>query len=272
MNRVQIEQLWVPDSLDTAAAGDFLASVEVCRQVRIHTWGNDDLAYTAEEMLQAFSDPYEWYVVLLARLDGRIVGRAGIAFPLADATHLAHVTLDVLPAAQGRGVGRELLAAAEQFVRGENRKVVMVETSHPAPTEPLPSGERLVAANGGGFLPMSSREAVFAQMADYELQHVERFSACRLPLDRALAAKLKAQAEAVQGGRYALHQWLDSCPERWLDGIARLESFIGSTAAADDGGPEDGPWTADRLREAEGARPGPGTADPGDGCGGKIQR
>lgn len=288
MSTVQIDQLWVPDSLGKPDAADFLASVEVCRQVRMHTWGNDDLAYTADEMLQAFNDPYEWYVVLLARVAGKIVGRAGIAFPLTDATHLAYVTLDILPSAQGQGVGRELLAAAEQFVRGENRRVVMVETSHPAPTHPLRDEERLGAANGVGFLPLSSREVIFAQKADYELQQVEQFSACLIPLDKALVAALKAEASAVQGGRYALHQWLDSCPEAWLEEIAQLESVMGAAggsvagpandgvveeggdatadaAAGNDGGEAgdpagtgtgvgddaDEPWTGERLREAE---------------------
>ncbi|MDQ6754487.1 MAG: GNAT family N-acetyltransferase [Actinomycetota bacterium] len=262
MSTVQIDQLWVPDSLGKPDAADFLASVEVCRQVRMHTWGNDDLAYTADEMLQAFNDPYERYVVLLARVAGKIVGRTGIAFPLTDATHLAYVTLDILPSAQGQGIGRELLAAAEQFVRGENRRVVMVETSHPAPTRPLRDEERLGAANGVGFLPLSSREVIFAQKADYELQQVEQFSACRIPLDKALVAALKAGASAVQGGRYALHQWLDSCPEAWLEEIARLESVMGAAGGsvagpADDGVVEeagddaDEPWTGERLREAE---------------------
>ena len=257
MSNIRIDQLWVPDSLGKPDAADFLESVEVCRQVRIDTWGNDDLAYTADEMLQAFNDPYEWYVVLLARLGGRIVGRAGIAFPLTDNTHLAHITLDILPSAQGQGVGRELLAAAEQFARGENRKMVMVETSHPAPTQPLREEERLMAANGVGFLPLSSREVVFAQKADYELQQVELFSACRVPLAPEVAARLRAEAEAVQGGRYALHQWLDSCPEEWLEDVAGLEAASaalgdpGDFAAGEFPADDDGPWTGERLREAE---------------------
>ncbi|HEY8295551.1 MAG TPA: GNAT family N-acetyltransferase, partial [Micrococcaceae bacterium] len=266
MSTVQIDQLWVPDSLGKPDAADFLASVEVCRQVRMHTWGNDDLAYTADEMLQAFNDPYEWYVVLLARVGGKIVGRAGIAFPLTDATHLAYVTLDILPSAQGHGVGRELLAAAEQFVRGENRRVVMVETSHPAATHPLRDEERLGAANGVGFLPLSSREVIFAQKADYELQQVEQFSACRIPLDKALVAALKAEASAVHGGRYALHQWLDSCPEAWLEEIARLESVMGALGGsvagpADDGVVEEG---GDAAAGAAAGSHGGETGDPAD--------
>ena len=34
---VKIEQLWIPDSLDTPDAADFLAAVEVGRKVRMQT-------------------------------------------------------------------------------------------------------------------------------------------------------------------------------------------------------------------------------------------
>ncbi|MDJ0355895.1 GNAT family N-acetyltransferase [Paenarthrobacter sp. PH39-S1] len=256
MKTIQIEQLRPPDSLEGPEAQDLLASVAVSRQVRIHTWGNDDLAYTADEMLQTFSDPYEWYVVLLARVDGVIVGRAGIALPLTDNTDLAHVTLDVLPSAQNNGVGRELLAAAEQFVRGENRRKVMVETNHPASTLGQRDDESLTAADGLGYLPLSSREVIFARSAGYDLQQVGQFSACHVPLDPAVAARLKAGLSGLQGGDYALHQWVDQCPDRWAECIVALEAAMAADAAADgDDAAHDGDgqdlWTVDRLRETE---------------------
>ncbi len=256
MNVIQIEQLRPPESLEGPEAEDLLASVAVSRQVRIHTWGNDDLAYTADEMLQTFSDPYEWYVVLLARVDGVIVGRAGIAMPLMDNTDQAHITLDVLPSAQNRGVGRELLAAAEQFVRGENRRNVMVETNHPASTLGQREDSNVTAADGMGYLPLSSREVIFARNAGYDLQQVGQFSVCHVPLDQALAAGLKAALSEVQGDDYALHQWVDQCPDRWAECIVALESAMadddaqdGDDAAHDGDGPD--LWTVDRLRETE---------------------
>ncbi len=258
MTTVRIEQLRPPESLDGPEAADLLASVEVARQVRIHTWGNDDLAYTADEMLQAFSDPYEWYVVLLARVGGEIVGRAGIALPLTDNTDLAHVTLDVLPSARNNGVGRELLAAAEQFARGENRSDVMIETNHPAATLGRDGGENLRAANGMGYLPLSSREVSFARNAGYALAQVEQFSACRVPLDPVLAAGLEAGVGGLNGDDYALHQWVDQCPQRWAQGIVALESaLIADTAgvAAHAAGTavdlNEEQWTVERLRETE---------------------
>jgi GNAT superfamily N-acetyltransferase len=244
MTDIRIEQLRVPEGLEGEDAADFLRAVEVSRQVRIHTWGNDDLAYTGQEMLAVCHDPYEWYVMLVARLDGGIVGRAGIAMPLDDQTELAHVTLDVLPSAQGHGLGRRLLEAAETFVRGENRRVVMVETNHAAVELDAADGEEL-QASGGGSLPLSSREARFAYNAGYQLEQVEQFSACALPLDAGVARELSGRARTVHGDRYVVHQWMDRCPQEWAADIVRLEQ--GQVAA----GSPDADWDVARLRKSE---------------------
>ncbi len=52
MTVISIEQLRIPDNLDGAAAADFLQAVEVSRQVRVKTWGNDGLAYTAQDLFE----------------------------------------------------------------------------------------------------------------------------------------------------------------------------------------------------------------------------
>ena len=247
MAEAKVEQLRIPEDLDHSDAADFLEAVEVSRQVRINTWGNDFLAYTPAELFALCHDPYEWYVVLVARQDGKILGRAGIAMPLDDNTELAHVTLDVLPAAAGHGVGRKLLEAAELFVRGENRKIVVVETNHPAADLEATdkAGEQIPAANGGVDLPLKSREARFASNAGYALDRVEQFSACTLPLGTELLAQLTARAEETHHGAYLVHQWLDACPEEWAADFVRLEK----SQKEDDG--DHGTWGVEQLREAE---------------------
>ncbi|WP_207797262.1 GNAT family N-acetyltransferase [Arthrobacter glacialis] len=245
MTEITIEQLRVPDTLDGDSAAEFLQAVEVSRKVRVNTWGNDELAYTAEELFQLCHDPYEWYVVLVVRLDGAIVGRAGIALPLDDNTDLAHVTLDVLPAAEGRGLGRKLLEAAELFVRGENRRIVVVETNHPAADLRVEAPEHVAATRDGSLMPLSSREALFAHNAGYVLEQVEQFGACALPLPPALGGRLKDRAIAAHSSAYAVHRWMDTCPEKWAQDIVRLEQSISD----DDGAPE--AWDVAKLREAE---------------------
>jgi len=86
---LEIEELRLPESLDSPAAADFLAAVEVVRQERLDTWGNDDLAYTPDEVLVMASDPYERHVYLIAKLDGVVRGQSEIILPLEDNQHLA---------------------------------------------------------------------------------------------------------------------------------------------------------------------------------------
>lgn len=247
MTEATIEQLRIPESLDGELAHDFLQAVEVSRQVRVHTWGNDKLAYTAEELFAQCHDPYEWNVVLVARSGGAIVGRAGIVMPLDDNTELAHVTLDVLPSASGMGLGRKLLEAAEVFVRGENRKITMVETNHPAATLADAKSEPIPASQGTGTLPLSSREARFAYSAGYDLERVEQFSACALPLDPTLVAELTEHAAATHKSLYTVHQWLDACPEKWEQDFVRLERDL---VDGKDGDAQE-PWDVAQLRETE---------------------
>jgi GNAT superfamily N-acetyltransferase len=256
---VEVEQAWVPDNLDSPDAKDFLDAVEVARRVRMQTWGSDDLAYTPLEKMLEFSDPYERQIILVAKVDGKIVGTIDIALPLVDNIDLAEFTLDVLPEYQRRGVGRHLLEAAEQLARAEGRTMVLVDTNHPATSLTEIPEDQLIPGTGPGFVPVSSREVDFAQRAGYTLQHIEQFSSCVLPLDSKLVGDLQAEAEEANAGRYALHHWTDRCPERLLEGVAELENAAGEVVHGDD--EDDEPAGADTglvfdaavLRETEDA-------------------
>ena len=226
-NEVQVEQLWIPDSLDGPDAADFLAAVEVGRKVRMQTWGSDDLAYAPLEKLLEMADPYERQVILVARVDGGIVGTVDIALPLSDNLDLAEFTLDILPEFQGRGVGRRLLEAAERFARDEGRHTILIDTNHPGATLADSKAGQLIPGSGLGFVPLNSREVEFAQHTGYTLQHIEQFSSCALPLDSKLVADLQAEAEEANAGRYRLHHWTDRCPEQWLEAVAALENQAG---------------------------------------------
>ena len=224
---VRIEQLWIPDSLDGPDSDDFLAAVEVSRKVRMQTWGSDDLAYTPLEKLLELADPYERQIILVARVDGEIVGTADIALPLADNLDLAEFTLDILPEFQRQGVGRQLLEAAEQFARAEGRTSILIDTNHPGVSLNSEVDDQLVPGSGLGFVPMGSREVEFARKTGYTLQHIEQFSSCLLPLDTKLVAELSDEAEQANAGRYRLHHWTDRCPDQWLEGVAALENQAG---------------------------------------------
>lgn len=224
---VRIEQLWIPDSVDGPDAADFLAAVEVGRKVRMQTWGSDDLAYAPLEKLLEMADPYERQVILVAKVDGVIVGTVDIALPLADNLDLAEFALDILPEFQRQGVGRQLLEAAEHFARDEGRHTILIDTNHPGATLFDSKAGQLVPGSGPGFVPLGSREVEFARHTGYTLQHIEQFSACALPLDSKLVAALEAEAEEANDGRYRLHHWTDRCPQQWLEAVVTLENGAG---------------------------------------------
>lgn len=249
-HEVRVEQLWIPDSLDGPDAADFLAAVEVGRKVRMETWGSDDLAYAPLEKLLEMADPYERQVILVAKVDGEIVGTVDIALPLADNHDLAEFTLDILPGFQGRGVGRQLLEAAEHLAREEGRHTILIDTNHPGATLADSKAGQLIPGTGMGFVPLNSRDVEFAQHTGYTLQHIEQFSSCALPLDSRLVAELQAEADAANAGRYRLHHWTDRCPEQWLEAVAALENRAGEDGipGADDG---DLVFDGGLLREAE---------------------
>ncbi|MHA7222118.1 GNAT family N-acetyltransferase [Arthrobacter sp. RHLT1-20] len=224
---VRIEQLWIPDSVDGPDAADFVAAVEVGRKVRMQTWGSDDLAYAPAEKLLEMADPYERQVILVAKIGGEIVGTVDIALPLADNLDLAEFTLDILPEFQRQGVGRQLLEAAEHFARDEGRHTILIDTNHSGASLSASGSGQLVPGSGLGFVPLGSREVEFARHTGYTLQHIEQFSACRLPLDSKLVVELEAEADEANGGRYRLHHWTDRCPEQWLEAVAALENSAG---------------------------------------------
>jgi GNAT superfamily N-acetyltransferase len=248
---VRIEQLWIPDSLDGPDSTDFLAAVEVGRKVRMQTWGSDDLAYTPIEKLLELADPYERQVILVAKVDGDIVGAVDIALPLVDNLDLAEFTLDILPEFQRQGVGRQLLEAAEQFARGEGRTMILIDTNHPGASLSGSESGQLVPGSGLGFVPMGSREVEFARRTGYTLQHIEQFSSCLLPLDTKLVAELEDEADQANGGRYRLHHWTDRCPEQWLEAVAALENQAGEDAVPSARTEADLVFDGGMLREAE---------------------
>jgi GNAT superfamily N-acetyltransferase len=225
---VKIEQLWIPDSLDAPDAADFVAAVEVGRKVRMQTWGSDDLAYAPLEKLLELADPYERQIILVAKIDGEIVGTVDIALPLADNLDLAEFTLDILPEFQRQGVGRKLLLAAEHMARGEGRTMILVDTNHPGASLHEFEKAQLVPGSGQGFVPLASREVEFARKTGYTLQHIEQFSSCALPLDTKLVADLQSEADEANNGRYGLHHWTDRCPDQWLEAVAVLENQAGA--------------------------------------------
>jgi len=104
MTAFTIERLSIPPSLDAPGAEDFLASVDVRNAVRVHDAGTEDVAASAELLLPGWLDPHEPKILLVARVDGRIVAR-GVCERRVTETETAWLIAEVHPEFRGRASG-----------------------------------------------------------------------------------------------------------------------------------------------------------------------
>lgn len=244
MTAFTIERLSVPPSLDAPGAEDFLASVDVRNAVRVHDAGTEDVAASAELLLPGWLDPHEPKILLVARVDGRIVAR-GVCERRVTETETAWLIAEVHPEYRGRGIGRALSLALEKAARAEGRTKLIVYAPSP---EPAAGDERVDAPTGFGSVPAGNPEVRLLRDLGYTLEQVERGSRLQLPVDPELlsAATARARASAPEA-EYRLHSWVDRTPPQWREGIVHLLTRM-STDAPSAGleEPED-EWTIERL-------------------------
>lgn len=86
--------------------------------------------------------------LLAARLDGQLVGRALIGWPVIDNRHLGQFDLEVSPTHRRRGVGRALLAQVRHRAKQEQRRTLVTSANRQVPGGPPRSdaGARFLAA------------------------------------------------------------------------------------------------------------------------------
>lgn len=266
MTTFAIERLSIPPSLDAPGAAEFRASVDVRNTVRTHDIGTDDIAASAELVLPGWLDPHEPKILLVARVEGRIVAR-GVCERRLGETETAWMLAEVLPEFRGRGIGRALSLALEAAAIGEGRTKGIVYAPSPEPVRGTSTGgpeendERVHAPTGFGSVPAGNPEVRLLLDLGYRLEQVGRGSRLRLPVDTELLAAATATARAsAPESEYRLHSWVDQTPPHWRADIVHLLTRM-STDAPSAGleEPED-EWTLQRLLDDEDANVGVRTA------------
>ena len=244
MSGFTIDELSLPENLDGPGAADFIRTVEVGNAVEEIGFGTADLAHEPAEDLPYYVDPHQPARMLVARVDGAIVARGMYETTVGDDADTAWLGTVVLPEFRGRGIGTALSDAVEQLATADGKAKAVVYT----PISELP-GERIASPTGFGSIPADHPDARYLLARGYRLEQIERLSRLALPV-----AGLDALVSAAQersGGEYAVHSWIGRTPERWLEGIALLNTRM-STDAPTAGleSPED-VWTVERLVEFE---------------------
>ncbi|MHA7133804.1 GNAT family N-acetyltransferase [Oerskovia turbata] len=250
----------VPPGLDHPDIWAYRAYTDIEHDIHRATWGWTDGWAPLPVMLGVLQhQEYQRKVLVVALPDDGAqgdpstaptpadVGGAAILWLSTEAnTHLAYVTLHVRPTLEGRGIGKILLARAEEIARAEGRTTVIVPSNHSP--EPAPGPDALDAPTGAGRVPGDSRGARFALAHGYELEQVERASVLRLPVAPTRLDALESAAVQGAGDDYRLRTWWDEVPAEWQDQVAVLWTRMSTDVPSAALDVEESPWDAARVR------------------------
>ncbi|MFP7833889.1 GNAT family N-acetyltransferase [Marisediminicola sp. LYQ134] len=256
---VTIDELVIPSRFDDpatrGAADDFCEMAALTNLVEADAVGDDDLAYSAADLLPEWNDPYEPKRAWLARVPsagssrgtGRIVGRGLYEVEVAEEAVAAWIKVEVLPEFRGRGIGSALFDVLVDHARIDGRTVLQSYALGPYPVENAPEPERLDSPTGFGAVLRSSPGTSFLLARGFRLEQVERYSRLRLPVDDATLDALRASARASAGGDYRIVHWLGATPERWRGDVAMLHQRMSTDAPSAGLDIAEDPWDDARV-------------------------
>jgi GNAT superfamily N-acetyltransferase len=249
---VDIRPIRFPDRLEAADAAELHAYERQARLVDIDAWGNDDLSYSAAELLALHHDrAFRDRVELGAWAGDRLVGSVSMTWERDGDATTAEATLGVDPAFRRRGIGTRLLEEAEATARDVGRPVLSVWSDHGG-LGLATTGEVLRAPDGSAGLPLELPASRFALAHGYALMQVERVSG--LSVSAAIEAarrELAARTTRAASDGYELVTWEDRAPEGLVDAYARARARMVLDVPAGGLTLEEEHWDAARVRANE---------------------
>jgi GNAT superfamily N-acetyltransferase len=261
VNGLVITAVAVPQAGDRGADTEGEPDLRACRALRdahhLALWGNLDRASTLREDQEYWrGNGYEDRLQYLARLNAVPVGTCSVALPLKENTATAWIEVLVAAPHRRQGIGRRLLARAEEVARERGRTVFdgyceePVTDSQAMADDDGGPGDLLPAKSGSGGVPLKGAATRFALACGYELEQVERSSMLRLPVGSGLLDWLEADARAYADG-YRTVGWQGTCPDTLVEAYAGLKGRMSAdvpTAGLDVEAEE---WDAVRVRAEE---------------------
>jgi len=250
--RFELDELTIPTSItddpvdgENIAETSFREATAVRNAVEAAETGSYELAFASSELLPKWLDPYTTRRLLVARVDGHIVGRAVYETIAGDTAPEAWVSVDVLEDYRRNGIGRALVERIEEMARTAGFHVMQGYQLTRVPATPV---ETLPSPTGFGAVPLQSAGTQFALTRGYQLEQVERFSRLALPADPALLAAELASAREYAGADYRVITWVGRTPEAWLDDIALMAGRMNTDAPSAGLDVTEEKWDADRVR------------------------
>lgn len=226
---MEIRQIPVPERLGVPAAREFEQAVLLLAAVEHETWGDDDFALSAEEMLAAARGTHLRRVAFGAWDGAELLGRSSAVWDEDPEAESAEVHVVVAAGHRRRGIGRALLEVAERAALGAGKIALDSFSDHPPGSLGEPgSGLRAPAATAGDAeIPAGSAAAAFATATGYRLGQIERVSLLETSgRDRELRAQLTEVQDSAASAGYRVVSWRDGAPDALVDAYAAAREHM----------------------------------------------
>ncbi|GAA1215173.1 GNAT family N-acetyltransferase [Rhodoglobus aureus] len=243
MTEFDIATVEIPRELDPTGKDEFCQAIALSNLSDELAFGTTDTAFdVAEELALWQPSEFERYRMLVATVDGRVVGRGTYETTVGEDADTAWVIVHVHPDFRRNGIGSALLAELETIARRDNKRQVVMY----APSS-LNEGPVLAAPTEFGSVSKNNPETQFLLAHGFSFEQVERVS--RLAL--AVPGLLSLVDDAIDRSNrdYALHEWVDLCPERWREDLAVLYTRMSTDEPSAGLEPPEDVWSVDRLLE-----------------------
>ncbi|MEV8253573.1 GNAT family N-acetyltransferase [Rhodoglobus sp. NPDC076762] len=241
MSEIGISALEIPRALARDGSDDFTAANTLRNLTDDIVGVYPELAYDPVVEIAVWQpSAFEERRMLVARDQGRIVGRGDYTTTLGEDADTAWIHASVHPDYRRRGVGSRLLSELETIAIDAGKRKVHVYV----PT--LPSdGDLIAAPTGYGAVPRDAAGTLFLQKHRYTFEQIERVS--RLPLPVPGLHSLVDDAIKRCSRDYAVHEWAGPCPEKWRDDLALLYTRMSTDEPSAGLEPPEDVWTAERV-------------------------
>lgn len=239
-----IDELSIPSLADGSDA-DFDEMIDVRNAIETGILGSDALSHSAAELLPSYQpQQYETKRMFLARVAGRIVGRAILWWSNAPDSDVAKLVGEVTPEFRGRGIGAAFFDRLERLAREAGRGVAQTSAVHSNAV----GGRRLVSPTGFGRLSTADPGVRFMERRGYLLEQVDRISFLDLPVAPGELGARFRETERRAGPDYGVVGWTGRTPRKWLADLAVLKTQMNADEPT--GGLDVDPesWDAERVQ------------------------
>lgn len=213
----------------------------------VDTFGNDDLADSADSVAVSYSEQGTRRKLIAVALDGdAVVGGCFFGLPLKDNRTLAEGDFAIEPGADTAAVLTTLWEQVRPQLVAAGRRTVQVWMSHRVGSAP----QEVTPRTGVGRLP---RDAVAAALEGlgFVLEQVERHSVLEVSAARPAADAAAARARGAAGAGYETFGWAGSTPAALREEMAAIMARMSTDVPVGELQLEPEAWNAERVAEAD---------------------